>query len=256
MTESSQWFVRFRGKTAGPFSESVLRDMVKRGELSRMHEVSSDGRLWNRLVHHTAFSDLFSRRSRAAAAVVESEPAAQPEKQYSDEAAREDVNSFLEEASTMENAEPPDFASVAEVQWFYVISERKIGPVASATLRQMFEAGQLPTDTLMWKEGMSEWLPAYRTGLCDRHIAIPDKPQQPAPAKSKGGAADGTVIAGYICCALSVLLCPPAFGIAAFVLAIVNIVRGQSVHGVAQLILSIVLPFIGLIVWLGILAEF
>jgi signal peptidase I len=54
------------------------------------------------------------------------------------------------------------------------------------------------------------------------------------------------LVAGFICCGLSVLL--PPLGIVALIIGIVALVRGRIGAGVALVVLSIVLPFVGVII--------
>ena len=44
---------------------------------------------------------------------------------------------------------------------------------------------------------------------------------------------------GYLCALISLLLFPPAFGIAGLVIGIINLTRGHIGHGIAQIILSV-----------------
>jgi hypothetical protein len=55
----------------------------------------------------------------------------------------------------------------------------------------------------------------------------------------------GNVKAGYICCGLSLFIVPLFLGIAAFILGIVNASKGYAGHGVAQIILSIICAYSG-----------
>jgi len=41
------FFVRFRGRTVGPYSLSQAQQMARKGQLSRTTEVSSDGQSWS-----------------------------------------------------------------------------------------------------------------------------------------------------------------------------------------------------------------
>jgi len=40
------WFVRFRGKTSGPFAEDRLKSMIQLNQFSALHQVSTDGLSW------------------------------------------------------------------------------------------------------------------------------------------------------------------------------------------------------------------
>lgn len=52
-------------------------------------------------------------------------------------------------------------AAAAGPAWFHVDAERRQrGPVDDATLRAWFASGQLPPETLVWRDGMAGWQPA------------------------------------------------------------------------------------------------
>jgi hypothetical protein len=59
----------------------------------------------------------------------------------------------------------------------------------------------------------------------------------------KGSSA--TVVAGYVCAGLSLIIFPIGLGIAGLVLGIINVTKGRTGHGIAQIILSVVLGTIG-----------
>ncbi|MGJ8672922.1 GYF domain-containing protein [Rubritalea sp.] len=60
--------------------------------------------------------------------------------------------------------------------WYYTLNGKQAGPISQDELTHKL-TGQLPADTLVWKEGMSEWLTAS---------SIPDfsQTQPPSPAHS------------------------------------------------------------------------
>lgn len=45
-------------------------------------------------------------------------------------------------------------------QWYYSQSDAQRGPISEAELKQLLDSKTLPTDTLIWSEGMAQWLPA------------------------------------------------------------------------------------------------
>lgn len=45
-------------------------------------------------------------------------------------------------------------------QWYYAIGGQQQGPVAEDTLFQMFATGQLTPETLVWTQGMQDWVKA------------------------------------------------------------------------------------------------
>jgi hypothetical protein len=68
-----QIFVRFKGRTLGPFSLERAMDMKRRGQITRLHELSTDGMSW---VRATEFELLFPKEPLTSS--VAPEPAASP----------------------------------------------------------------------------------------------------------------------------------------------------------------------------------
>ena len=64
--------------------------------------------------------------------------------------------------------------------------------------------------------------------------------------KEEGG--KGLIIAGYVCGFLSLLLFPPALGLAGTVCGIVNLTKGRVGHGLAQIIISVTCGALGYII--------
>ena len=50
-----------------------------------------------------------------------------------------------------------------ESMWYFIVDDaegrRQEGPVAGADLVAMLSAGEISTDTLVWHEGLTDWLP-------------------------------------------------------------------------------------------------
>lgn len=44
--------------------------------------------------------------------------------------------------------------------WHYVLNGKTFGPVNEETARQLFATSAITPDTLVWREGMSDWQPA------------------------------------------------------------------------------------------------
>jgi len=64
---------------------------------------------------------------------------------------------------------------------------------------------------------------------------------------------EGSVLAGYICMALSLLILPIVLGLAGFILGIVNASKNYALHGIIQIIFSVVFTIIG--AYLGMLVT-
>ena len=58
----------------------------------------------------------------------------------------------------------------------------------------------------------------------------------------------GLIAAGYICGFLSLFIIPPILGLAGFVIGIVNLAKGETLHGIAQIIISPLCGIIGMVI--------
>jgi hypothetical protein len=63
--------------------------------------------------------------------------------------------------------------------WFYLVQGTQSGPVDAARLRQMAASGELQPDSMLWKEGLAEWIPASR--LNGLFAATTVRPPPPPP---------------------------------------------------------------------------
>ena len=94
-------------------------------------------------------------------------------------------------ASTPVPAEPkPDSATTMEVattMWYYLLHDQQAGPVGEDTLRRLLTEGTLTGDTLVWRDGMTDWetlataLPAV---IPVNTAPAPPPPAPPAPQSS------------------------------------------------------------------------
>lgn len=59
-------------------------------------------------------------------------------------------------------ASPPPLPADAlkEATWWIVIDGEKIGPLTDAAVERRLADGSLTDDTLVWREGMENWVPA------------------------------------------------------------------------------------------------
>ena len=57
----------------------------------------------------------------------------------------------------------------------------------------------------------------------------------------------GLISSGYICMGVSLLCCPPLFALAALIIGIINCAKGETGHGIAQIIGSLVCGGIGMV---------
>jgi uncharacterized membrane protein len=80
--------------------------------------------------------------------------------------------------------------------WYYAADNAQKGPINESELKAHFATNQLPTDTLVWKEGMENWTPANQvpafsfrpppTPAKVQPSASPDAPAVPTAATEPG----------------------------------------------------------------------
>ena len=155
-------YIRVLGRVKGPFEWDKLRILVKRGQLSRIHEVSTDSQTW---VKATEYPELFQADPMdlaPLASTTDQEPAATP----GPVAAQPTAPS--EPAANTPNAVQP----LDNDDWYYDQNGSPAGPFKFPVLQQMVAAGQVPAQTRVWKEGMDDWAPAQTVA----GLGVPQQP--------------------------------------------------------------------------------
>ena len=152
----TQLYLRVRGRVLGPYDQEKLQSLVRRGQLSRMHEVSTDGAHW---VRASTYTELFVGAPVRLAApemqVAPPPPAQQP--------ANDLAIPIAEEAVPQVPAAPKLVVALAAGRsWHYEDRGAQHGPVDESVLRQMLATGQLDCDAMVWNDGMTQWAPASR----------------------------------------------------------------------------------------------
>jgi hypothetical protein len=140
-------YIRVRGRVSGPFSLPQLRTLRDRGQFRRFHEVSPDRVQWTSAA---SLTDLFAPE-RAAGGHA---PLTFPE---------------LEEPVPAQLAKESGAGKRSSaVAWHYVDANgNPQGPVPQAKLLSLWQQDLLPADTLVWREGLADWIEitAPETGL-------------------------------------------------------------------------------------------
>ncbi len=170
-----QLYIRVRGRVLGPYEREKLREQVRRGQLSRMHEVSEDGVTWTRA---SSYADLFqsspaeatigangSTRSSSPAPQqpVAQSPVAQPAMQVAAQTAPM--------AAPMALAAPVSIPLAGGPAWYYTRGDQEYGPVEFAQLQQAVSLGTVTADDQVWTEGMADWAsPTQVRGLSVRRL--------------------------------------------------------------------------------------
>jgi len=157
-------YVRFKGKTLGPLTHQKIQDLARRGQITRMHDLSSDGMSW---VKAEEFGDIFSSSRTVKTATLQPTIAtASPAGGYRAEIA----DSGFGQASPRPN-EAPD----QTVQWYAHVGGENRGPMDAAAIKSLINAAQIDRETLIWRPGFDDWKPA---GDC-----LPDSFPQPTFAQ-------------------------------------------------------------------------
>jgi hypothetical protein len=136
---AAQYYMRVRGRVQGPFDQERLQNLSRRGQLSRMHEVSTDGVTWARA---STFPELFPAPATvpATAATTNTAAAAAP-------------------APAAAPPNPPAFGatSTGRAEWWYSIHGQERGPFEFVVLERMAAGGELGRHDYVWKSGMPGW---------------------------------------------------------------------------------------------------
>ncbi|TWU26777.1 hypothetical protein Pla52o_06320 [Novipirellula galeiformis] len=147
-------YVRFKGKTLGPLTDTKVRELIRRGQITRMHELSSDGLAWQRA---EAFGDIFQKRNQdqpQAVATVPATTSSAPSRGTSTP-----QNATAQPSSTT-SAPIPGQMPEDGVQWYAHVNGDNQGPINSQTLVQWISTGDVHRDTLVWRAGYDDWRPA------------------------------------------------------------------------------------------------
>lgn len=137
------YFVRFRGRTVGPYSLAQAQQMARKGQLSRTSEVSNDGQAWTQA---GSFPEIFERPAGGASASSRSSPLS--------------IDTDLSPGGsvTFPAFDVPKTPSLNE--WYYTSGDEQKGPTSSTNIVAMIKAGTLAAHDRVWREGLDNWVSA------------------------------------------------------------------------------------------------
>jgi len=144
-------YVRFKGKILGPLTNQKVQELARRGQITRMHDLSPDGRSW---VKAAEYGNFFN-----------SDKSAEPKFVNGDEHGARSIsvgpmNNQATPAAANQAANRPTEAPDQSVQWYAHIDGENRGPLTTASLMNSVNSGQVATDTLVWRSGFDDWRPA------------------------------------------------------------------------------------------------
>ena len=122
--QNDRYYVRFKGRVLGPLTREKTVDLAKRGQITKQHELSPDGIAWQQ-AHE--FPDLFASDRIAT------------------------------NTSPVKETAAPDSP---KEEWYAHFADSNQGPVDLAGMKNWITLGMVKKDTLIWRTGMAEWLPA------------------------------------------------------------------------------------------------
>jgi uncharacterized RDD family membrane protein YckC len=140
---------------------SRLQGLAKKGQLSRIHDVSDDGQTWRKA---SSVPEIFERRAESVSASM-SEGVSAVRQQ------RNQANTIQStgEAQTVGSGQEAVAASSTtpggeSAKWHYSINGVQYGPTSKIEISQLIKSGSLCRDDLVWKEGMATWGEASNVG--------------------------------------------------------------------------------------------
>lgn len=81
-------------------------------------------------------------------------------------------------------------------QWYYAVEGTSVGPVNQSEFDRLVSTGAIRRDTLVWQEGMEDWLPYGRADETGADDALP--PRMPADPADDPARADANTFLGAL----------------------------------------------------------
>ena len=156
MTDS--YWVRYKGRNIGPYTLERIRQMVRKAQVGRGHEVSTDGQSWGPA---TSFPEIFEITAAA---------------EYSVQASYAAPNSVVEQPQASPQSRPNSEGPPPEsIIWYCAVGGEQQGPMARSQLIAMLRTGQLSSTDLVFRAGMSDWMPVSETPEMATSLAAPER---------------------------------------------------------------------------------
>ncbi len=147
-------YIRYKNRVSGPFQMKELQKQAREGQLSRFHEISSDGTIWKQA---RAIKELWRLPGDISNMLAADESPAE----HVDQSPRtETLDPVAPTSPTGFEGLPP----VKDIQWYYNSPlNGQQGPVPTATIHSLISMKQIQADTLVWNSSMPNWLEASKT---------------------------------------------------------------------------------------------
>lgn len=185
ISEDDKIYVRFRGRTLGPLTSEKVHGLVKRGQITRMHELSADGLSWLKAEEFGDFFQSPTATSTVSVAVdLSSDPLAETDA----------IDEAFDAAGElpMNTVANPGFVD----EWYAHVNGENQGPVSFVQMKQWKQSGAIHGHTLTWRSGLDSWQAAEEAlpGLFPKHgIRSPNSSTQSPGNESHQGDALGQI---------------------------------------------------------------
>ena len=140
---SKPLFVRRAGLVTAKLPWNTLKTMIRRDELSRIHQVSEDCKTWVTAGYYPGLFDIVGDGQGGMGPRCPTNPE------------EEDPPPDSKDGSGKSGPKATPVLS-----WWYEEDGKEKGPVSLETLRGMLSDGSFPMDDLVWTKGMKDWAPA------------------------------------------------------------------------------------------------
>jgi len=142
---SDTYWVRYKGRSIGPYTLDRIRQMVRKGQVGRMHEVANDGVSWTPA---TSFPELFVPAATASAPVQVSAVGV------------EAVAVPVAEQPRAVAAAPSDGPPAEVADWYCAVAGTQQGPMPRSQVLGLLRSGKVSSSDLVFRSGMSDWMAA------------------------------------------------------------------------------------------------
>ena len=255
MSNPGYYYYKNRGQVLGPFDLAQIQQRARRAQINSRSEVSTDGFSWQPA---QSFPEIFSGNLAAPPVGAVTAVAAAPE-----EAADWHYMRGGEQQGPVTKTMLKEMIGLGDLSqsdhvWKDGMSDwREIGQVPDlASQAPLMPAG--PSGQAGGAPAIGGGLTAFCTScgqmipreaaMCV-HCGVPNKVSQDGTGASQSNmSGKGLISVGYVLSLIALFLFPPAFGLAAFIVAIVNLVQGRIGHGIVQIVLSVVCTVSGMLI--------
>jgi TM2 domain-containing membrane protein YozV len=148
------YYVRIKGKTVGPYTLDLMRQLARKAQIGRSYEISLDGVSW---VAASNYPEIFELPQPAATG-------------FGGGAGMAIEPSLPGYGEQLPGMPPGSQASARLPMWHYTMSgQQQPSPIDQQSLVNLIASGQVRADDNVWCETMSGWLPVSQVPELSAH---------------------------------------------------------------------------------------